>query len=107
MDELPELMSGTDTLDLLNMAYFGHDGEAWHTNQYGEKVYESSFNPNRDYFYFNGYGNLVSCDEPDYSGYIDTLLITELDEERNNLDGIDDNEELTKLFDELEEAIAQ
>ena len=107
MDELPELMSGTDTIDLLNMAYFGHDGEAWHLNQYGDKVWESSFNPNRDYFGFNGYGNLMSYDEPDYSDYIDKHLVRELSDNRRWIDGIEDDEELAELFDELEEAIAQ
>lgn len=107
MDELPELMNGTDTFDLLRMAYFGHDGEAWHLNQYGDKVWESSFNPNRDYFGFNGYGNLMSYDEPDYSDYIDKHLVRELSDNRRWIDGIEDDEELAELFDELEEAIAQ
>ena len=107
MDELPELMNGTDTFDLLRMAYFGHDGEAYHLNQYGDKVWESSFNPNRDYFGFNGYGNLMSYDEPDYSDYIDKHLVRELSDNRRWIDGIEDDEELAELFDELEEAIAQ
>ncbi len=104
MDYLPELLSGYDVVNVLLMAYFGRDDEAWHTNSDGEKVYESSFNPNRDYFYLNGYGNLVSCDEPDYTGYIDEYLVRELSDHRKWIDSIENDEELAELFDELEEA---
>lgn len=50
MDELDEFLSGSTPTEILNMGWFGE---------------ERGFNPNRDYFKFNAYGNLVSgydCD---------------------------------------------
>lgn len=58
MDSLPELFdtsSADGLLNILNRFYFGHD----------ENYEHSSANPNRDYFYFNGYGNIISTDYPD------------------------------------------
>lgn len=52
MSELDEVFSGQDATYILNRAFFGHD-------QWGD---ESEFNPNRDFFTFNGYGNLISLD---------------------------------------------
>lgn len=57
MDSLPEIFdtSSADGLfTMLNRFYFGHD----------ENDTNSSANPNRDYFYLNGYGNIVSTDYP-------------------------------------------
>ena len=84
MDELPEILSGLNAIDLLNRAYFGRDDESWHTNAHGEKIYDS-FNPNREYFYFNGYGNLVSANYKDYSAYLDNYFIDAIIENQNHL----------------------
>lgn len=57
MEILPELFdtSSADGIwNLLNRFYFGSDC-------YNP---DGSANPNRDYFYFNGYGNIVSTDYP-------------------------------------------
>lgn len=57
MDSLPELFdasSADGVFNLLNRFYFGHDENDEH----------SSANPNRNYFYFNGYGNIVTTDYP-------------------------------------------
>ena len=67
MDELDELYQGKEVTEILRRAYFGHDDDTWHEEN-GERVY-GEFNPNRDYFYFNAYGNLVSTDERDYTDY--------------------------------------
>jgi hypothetical protein len=61
-----------------------------------------AFNPNRDYYKYNGYGNLISTDYPDYSEYIEKYAIEEMSENRRWIDAIDDNEELSELFDGLE-----
>lgn len=84
MDELPELLSGLNAIDLLNRAYFGRDDENWHTDAHGEKIYDS-FNPNREFFYFNGYGNLVSANYKDYSAFLDDYFIDELMENYDHL----------------------
>ena len=43
------------------------------------------FNPNRNYFYFNGYGNLVSIDEKDYSAYLEESFVQDIIDNRYNL----------------------
>lgn len=103
MEELEELLSNKSPLDLLNMGYFGRDEEYWTYDQSGNKIYPHSFNPNRNYFYFNGYGNLCSCDYKDYSSHLDKWVIESMVENRYWVDAIDDNEELSELFDKLEE----
>lgn len=66
MDSLPELFdtSSADGLfNLLNRFYFGHDSN-------DEK---SNACPNRDYFTFNGYGNIITTDYPEDFMDIDEL----------------------------------
>ena len=98
---LNEIYSGEEPLEILRRAFFGHDEDNWHTDGSGNKIY-SEFNPNRDYFKYNGYGNLISTDYPDYSEYMDKYAIEEMSDNRRWIDAIDDNEELSELFDELE-----
>ena len=73
------------------------------TDKDGNKTY-GAFNPNRDYFRYNGYGNLVSADYKDYTGMLDKYAVESMSENRSYVDSIDDNEELSALFDELEAA---
>lgn len=84
MDELSEYYNGADPIELLNRAFFGYDAETWHTDGHGEKVY-GAFNPNREYFSYNGYGNLVSSDCKDYSAFLDEYFINELIENYEHL----------------------
>lgn len=79
MEELDEFYQGTEPLELLRRAFFGYD------EPYAKSESRSSFNPNRDYFYFNGYGNLVSTDEPDYSDYLDEDFVQEIIDNEPNL----------------------
>lgn len=104
MDDLNEFYSRTDAIELLNRAYFGRDDDNWHTNERGEKIYDS-FNPNREYFYYNGYGNLVSSNYKDYSIFLDEYAIRAMAENRGYLWTIDGNDELTQLFDDLEKEL--
>jgi len=103
MDMLDEFYEGVDATEILNRAFFGYDADSWHIDKYGDKVY-GAFCPNRDYFTFNGYGNLVSSDWKDYSAFLDEYIVEALAENRGNLYAIDDNEELAGLFDEYEES---
>lgn len=103
MDELDELYRDAEPTEILYRAFYGYDDDCWHTDGGGNKIYEA-FNPNRAYFYFNGYGNLVSSNYKDYSGKLDEYLIESMSENRYYIDAIDDNDELNALFDELEEA---
>ena len=103
MEYLSEFYSGADPIELLNRAYFGRDDETWTTDSNGNKTY-GPFNPNRDYFYYNGYGNLVSADYKDYTGYIDVCVVEAMSENRQYIDAISDNTffDLCVLFDEME-----
>lgn len=101
MDELNEFYSGSEPIEILQRAYFGRDDDTWHTDASGNKIY-GEFNPNRDYFTFNGYGNLVSSDYKDYTHKLDEYFIEALSENRSYIDTIESDEELTALFDELE-----
>lgn len=101
MDDLNELYSGVEPIEILQRAYFGRDNDTWHTDESGNKIY-GEFNPNRDYFTFNGYGNLVSSDYKDYSDKLDEYFVEALLENRSYIDTIENDEELSDLFDELE-----
>ena len=84
MDFLNKLYQGKEATEILMRAYFGHDDDGWHYED-GEKVHES-FNPNRDYFYFNGDRNLVSTDERDYSDYLDLDHVQDIIDNECHLD---------------------
>ena len=102
MDELDELHGGTEPSELLRRAFFGYDEETYTTDGDGNKTY-GAFNPNRDYFRYNGYGNLVSADYKDYSGQLDKYAVESMSENRRYIDSIEQSDELAALFDELEE----
>ena len=102
MDELSELYHDADQIEILNRAYFGYDEETWHTDAHGEKEY-GPFNPNRDYFTFNGYGNFVSADYKDYFGHLDEYFIEALNENREHIWTIEHNDELREMLDSLDD----
>lgn len=103
MEELNYLYSGTEPQEILYRAFYGFDADSWHIDSRGDKEY-GAFNPNRNYFYFNGYGNLVSSDYKDYSDKLDGYAIEAMSENRNHIDSIKDDDILADLFNELEEA---
>lgn len=102
MEELNEFYRDTEPLEMLYRVFYGRDDDTWTTDAHGKKSY-GEFNPNRDYFYYNGYGNLVSSDYKDYSAYLDHYAIEDMSNNRRWIDSIEDDEELSALFDELEE----
>lgn len=102
MEDLPELFGNDDPMNLLYRAYYGHDADTWHTDAHGQKEY-GQFNPNRDYFTLNGYGNFVSTDWKDYTAHLDRYAVEAMQENRAYIDSIDSDDELAALFDELEE----
>ena len=103
MDELNEFYRDSDPLEILYRAFYGQDDDTWTTDSTGNKTY-GEFNPSREYFYYNGYGNLVSSDYKDYSFLLDSYAIKAMSENRNYIDSIETDKTLQKLFDELEEA---
>lgn len=102
MQDIDEFYSETNPLELLWRSFYGYDADSWVIDVNGDKIYRS-FNPNREYFYFNGYGNLISTDHKDYFNYLDDNIIEFMNENRYYIDSIEENEELSELFDELEE----
>lgn len=99
MDFLNELYQGKDATEILRRAYFGHDDDSWHEEN-GERVY-GEFNPNRDYFYFNGHGYLVSTDERDYTDYyLDLDRVQEIIDNEGHLDLSDGAQEIIDNYDE-------
>ena len=102
MEELNDIYSGQDPQEILFRAFYGFDADTWMTDSSGNKEY-GAFNPNRNYFYFNGYGNLVSSDYKDYSDKLDLYAIEAMSEDRRYIDSIEDDDTLADLFDELEE----
>lgn len=103
MEELDELYAGIEVTEILRRAFYGYDAETYTTDGSGNREY-GQFNPNREYFCYNGYGNLVSADYKDYSAFLDRYAVEAMSENRRYIDTIEDNEELNKLFDELEES---
>lgn len=83
MELLNEFYHNVDPIELLQRAYFGRD-ENYYTDSRGEKIY-SEFNPNKDYFTYNGYGNLISCDYKDYSDHLDDCFLDSLIENYEQL----------------------
>lgn len=103
MDELDEFYNGTEPTEILRRAFYGYDEDTWTKNKDGDKEY-GPFNPNREYFCYNGYGNLVSADYKDYTGLLDHYIVESMLENRDYIDTIDNDTELSELFDELENA---
>lgn len=101
MEDIDEFYRNTDPLELLMRAFYGHDADTWTTDSSGNKIY-GEFNPNRNYFYYNAYGNLVSSDYKDYTDYLYNYTVEEMSENRCYIYSIEDNEELKILFEELE-----
>lgn len=89
-----------DTSDLWNSLiyrmFYGRDDDSYITKKECQK-----FNPNRKYYYYNGYGNLVSSDYKDYSDYLNDYFIDSLLENHSDLSLDADIEE---LLNELENA---
>ena len=79
MDDLNEFFSNEKPDEIIRRAFYGYD------ETYTKDEQCQPFNPNRDYFYFNGYGNLVSIGEKDYSDYLDNDFIQEIIDNRYNL----------------------
>lgn len=100
MYEFDDLFCNKKPSDLALDLYYGWDEDS--TYEMNGKLVKGSFNPNRDYFYCDGYGNPVSTSDRDYSDYLEERTIEEFIEYRNRL-GMDEDEELEALFNEEDE----
>lgn len=102
MEELDEIFHGSDMTEILRRAFYGYSEDSYMTDSRGNREY-GQFNPNKEYFRFNGYGNLVSSDEKDYSCYLYDTTIESMIENREMLHVTYRDDDLKALFDELEE----
>lgn len=69
MDMVTEFI--TDVWEALRSAFFGYD---WAPGADSDHNLREQFNPNKDYFAFNGYGNLVSIDSYYYVDWLDRCI---------------------------------
>lgn len=93
---IDEFYHDVEPSELMNRIFYGYDEDTSTENNHTE------FNPNREYFRYNGYGNLVSADWKDYSAHLDSWCIKSMSENRSYIDSIESDPELAALFDELE-----
>ena len=95
MDMFSEFYSSYDAEEVARRCFYGHD--EWNE--------ESSFNPNREFFYLNGYGNPISIDYVGYNEYADKFMCSQLDEDALAEYIADNNESFDN--DELEDTLAE
>ena len=101
MEDLDDFYHDTAPTEFLNRVYYGYDDDNYTTDEHGN-THHSEFCPNRTYFYYNGYGNLVSTDYKDYTSYNDEYFAEKLiDGEYGNY--IDLPEEVQEMIDEFNE----
>ena len=105
MCDLDEFFCGQSASEILARAFYGWDDDNWTVDQYGRRNH-APFNPNRGYFYFNGYGNLVSTDYVDYSDYLCENTMVDIAEAWDHLD-LDAEPELCDLISALVDAIEE
>jgi hypothetical protein len=84
MAEIDIYYEGVEPSELMNRIFYGHDEDTWTTDASGNKEY-GEFNPNREYFTYNGYGNLVSTNYKDYSDHLDRWFAEDLIENKSHL----------------------
>ena len=77
MDELDEVIQDIEPSEILRSALFGYDES--------QGKIKSTFNLDRDCFYFNDYGNLVSTDGRDYSDYLNDYFVQEILDNKSHL----------------------
>lgn len=94
---LDELYQNTEITEILRRAFFGYD------DAYAKSEQRATFNPNREYFYFNVYGNLVSTDELDYSCYLDVDYVQDIIDNECHLCLSDGAQEIINSYDELKD----
>ena len=93
MEDLDGFLSSQTPTEILLSASCGYDNDTSTDNSH------ESFNVNRDYFKFNGYGNLISYSDIDYSDLIDDVIdeleneVVDLPDEIEDMIDSDEDEE--------------
>lgn len=99
MSDFDELHTGLSPMEVLQRTFYGGDDDT--KDAQGRR---GKFNPNREYFYYNGYGNLCSTDYKDYSAHLDDYFVDEVIENFGHI--WTDSDELKQLVEAYEEAEA-
>ena len=92
-----------DWLDFISMDFFDEYMEGKEPSWIANRIFYGDFNPNDEYFTFNGYGNLVSYDEWEANKECENYINEIIDALIDNIDYIDTYSEILNLFEELEE----
>lgn len=92
LDDFNELHAGVAPWEILRAAFYGYDDRPGR-----------QFNPNRDFFYYNVYGNLVSDWKKDYSDLLDYDILELIIKWREDLPTADS---VTALHDLISRAAA-
>ena len=98
MEMIDEIYAGVEPSELMNRIFYGHDEDTWHTDEHGEREY-GEFNPRRNYFTYNGYGNLVSTDYKDYSDKLDSYFAEKVIDLKEQLWNVP--EEISAIIDSI------
>lgn len=101
MEYLNEFFADYEPTEILCRTYYGGDEDTAIKTEDGTKRY-GEFNPMREFFYFNGYGNLISSNFKNYEDFIEPYTIMEISKNREEIDSTYYNDKLTELFNELE-----
>ena len=72
--QLNSLNGSFETYTLYNMCDFDVMMEGYTATELAERIYFGDFNPNGDYFYFNGYANLESIYEWEMEDHFEPIL---------------------------------
>lgn len=98
--DFDEIVSGWTPSEAIQRAFYGYDEDSYDRTS-GQ--YKESFNPNAEYFRFNGYGNLVSANYKDYSAFLDRYTVREmLDANLDVFNNGDEYEELAEAWNNAE-----
>ena len=101
MYELEDFYVGVELSEILNRAFFGYDEDTYTMNSDGSMEH-GQFNPNREFFRYNGYGNLVSAEHKDYYPNLNKHTVEAMADNIEYIDTINETPELLELFSEYE-----
>ena len=102
MVELNDLCTADSPLTILQRAFDGIDADSYSMDSSGNKIY-GRFNPHSNYFYFNRAGDIVSCDEVDYTNHLGADAFMALAENRNRIHALGAYDDLMQMLSELDE----
>ena len=88
VSQLNSLNGSFETYVLYNMEDFDEMMEGYSPTELAERIFFGDFNPNDDYFYFNGYANLESIHEYEMSDHFEIIIDEIVDSMLYNYDDI-------------------